>query len=355
MVRFADLTTVGIGGEIEHLTEASSEEALLESVRGFLARGQEFLLVGGGSNILPSDGAQSRPVLLLTPTQQPLSGDGFIFAGEVLDDVSEQLNLAPLAGIPGTLGGAVVQNAGAYGAQISDYIAYVRVYNAERDQVHEYSAEECAFKYRNSRFKGNDLREIVVSVKLKPGAQQQAVEHPQLAKALGVQVQSQADASDMRAKVLQIRDEKGMLSSKFTYGNTADINRYSTGSFFTNPNVSAQKFYGILEICKLKDDQVPHWGSNAGIKLSAAWLIEQSGISKGFELPEHPAAKVSAKHTLALVNLRPKHPTEAPTESVTSTATGATPGADMRALSEYIKQTVFEKFEVHLTPEVIIL
>lgn len=376
MVRFADITTVAIGGEITSLFECHTESELLDTVQRLSASGEEFLLVGGGSNILPQDGAEQRPVVLIVPAGNEFEEGGFIFAGETLDDVAKKLNLAALSGIPGSLGGAIVQNAGAYGAQIADYVQVVKVYDAVSEEVHEYSAEECAFKYRSSRFKGNSLREIVLSVKLKPAGKSQSAHHPQLAKALQVDLRSKASADEIRAKVLEIRDQKGMLSPRFEYGNATDSDRFSTGSFFTNPSLPAQKFYDILEICKLKDDEVPHWSSNAGIKISAAWLIDQAGISKGFSLKGHDAAKVSSKHTLALVNVRPnaqhhddRHqdaPQAASTGQVPSTrattdegASGersyATPGADMRALSQHIDHTVFEKFGVHLSPEVIIL
>jgi UDP-N-acetylmuramate dehydrogenase len=232
-----------------------------------------------------------------------------------LDAVAEEMGYIALSGIPGTLGGAIVQNAGAYGAEIADFVLRVQVYDTEQDDVLWMSRDECQFSYRSSVFKGGS-RFIVLAAELR------ASEPEDVARC----------TATSREEVLGIRAEKGMLAPGFAYGDGDDPDRRGCGSFFTNPVVT-------VAVAEAVDENCPRWATDDGhVKLSAAWLIEHAGFPKGFSLPGS-SARLSTKHTLALTHF----------------AASDTAGADMRELALHIQNGVSGKFEIYLEPEPVML
>jgi UDP-N-acetylmuramate dehydrogenase len=190
--------------------------------------------------------------------------------------------LEAMSGIPGTVGAAPIQNVGAYGAEVSSYITSVRVLDRTTGSVVEMPASECGFAYRTSRFKKEPQRWVVLSVKLDLPSDDQPVRYAELARALDVEVGQPAPAAAVREAVLGLRRSKGMVLDP------ADPDTVSAGSFFTNPLVETAP------------PGAPSWPDPSGlVKVSAAWLIEQSGFSKGWG---EGRIGLSTKHTLALVN-----------------------------------------------------
>jgi UDP-N-acetylmuramate dehydrogenase len=192
-----------------------------------------------------------------------------------------------MSGIPGLTGSTPVQNVGAYGHEVAETIASVRVWDRVDNQVRTIFAADCGFSYRNSRFKADPSRYVVLEVtfQLTLGDLSAEVGYAELARVLDVEPGSRAPMTEVREAVLGLRRSKGMVLDP------ADHDTWSAGSFFTNP---------ILDTPAEVPAGAPQWPQPDGrVKTSAAWLIEHAGVSKGYTIG---AAAVSSKHTLALTN-----------------------------------------------------
>jgi UDP-N-acetylmuramate dehydrogenase len=200
-----------------------------------------------------------------------------------------------LAGIPGTVGGTPVQNVGAYGQEVASVIDRVRVFDLEERVFVEFSAAECGFAYRRSRFNSDDRgRYIVTRVDYRltvNGAP--TLRYADLQRAMqeiGAEGR-QPTLVEVADAVRRIRQTKGMLLVE------GDPDCRSAGSFFKNPVVSEEQ---VVQITAVVDKEPPCFPAGRGqVKLPAAWLIEQAGFTKGYSLG---AAAVSSRHTLALIN-----------------------------------------------------
>ncbi|MEY4290735.1 MAG: hypothetical protein RL130_677, partial [Actinomycetota bacterium] len=229
--------------------------------------------------------------------------------------------LETLSGIPGTVGAAPIQNIGAYGHEVSEFITRVRTYDREAKAVKTFTNSECEFEYRNSIFKRTPGRYIVLSVQfqIRRGETSTPITYAELAKKLGIEVGEKAPVVDVRTAVMELRAAKGMLL------NPDDKDSWSAGSFFTNPIIS-------VEIASTLPEGAPKWPLTDGrVKTSAAWLIEHSGIDKGHA---HGGARVSTKHVLALTN------------------SGNATASELVELAREVRTAVQAKFGITLEPEV---
>jgi UDP-N-acetylmuramate dehydrogenase len=229
--------------------------------------------------------------------------------------------LETLSGIPGTVGAAPIQNIGAYGHEVSEFITRVRTYDRQAKGLKTFTNSECEFSYRNSHFKVHPGRYVVLDVQfnLRSGEITTAITYAELAKKLGIEVGEKAPIVETRKAVLELRAAKGMLL------NPTDRDSWSAGSFFTNPIVSK-------EIAEKLPEGAPKWPTSDGkVKTSAAWLIENSGVHKG---DSHGGARVSTKHVLALTNA------------------GNATATDIAELAKSAQKSVFEKFGITLEAEV---
>ncbi len=200
------------------------------------------------------------------------------------------VGIEALSGIPGSTGATPIQNVGAYGQEVGQTVARVRVYDRRLRGVRSFAGAECSFAYRHSRFKADPGRHVVleVSFQLRQGTLGAPVTYAELATALGIAVGERAPLADVRAAVLGLRRGKGMVLD------AADHDSWSAGSFFTNPLVPAEQV----------PDGAPAWPADDGlVKTSAAWLIDHAGFAKGYG-SERGSGRVSlsTKHTLALTN-----------------------------------------------------
>lgn len=298
------LTTIKLGGIAQHYVQCSSTEDIVEA----LAYAQEHSLavhiLGGGSNtIFPDAGFQGLVIhiqLRGITTQQ--DGDSVILtaqAGENWDDVvtyTIQNNLQGiecLSGIPGSTGGTPYQNVGAYGQEVAQTITCVVAINRTTRMAQEFSGEECAFAYRTSRFKTTDKDNYIitaVSFRLTPNGTP-TLRYPELQQAVGDTVASGKEGlMQVRNAVLALRKKKSMALD------ANDPNTISCGSFFTNPIVSASAFSDLQQRA---GQDVPAYAAGDDFKLSAAWLIEHAGFTKGMK---HGNVGISEHHSLALVN-----------------------------------------------------
>jgi UDP-N-acetylmuramate dehydrogenase len=245
-----------------------------------------------------------------------------------------------LSGIPGSCGAGPIQNIGAYGQELSSSLVAIDFLDYLSGSVERLVAEELELGYRTSALKqGREGVVVAIEVELAASADG-AVAYPQLASALGVELGSRVPLAQVRAGVLALRAAKGMLLDD------ADPDSVGCGSFFTNPIVGENFARGLPGDAprwpvepEPEDLVVPlgsvlpaHSESSDRVKLSAAWLIEQAGIGKGFALPGSRAA-ISSKHTLAITNR------------------GGATAAEVAELARYIEAMVLSRFGVNLFPE----
>jgi UDP-N-acetylmuramate dehydrogenase len=306
----APLTTLALGGPARRLVHAADESELLSAVRTTHVDGRQLLVLAGGSNLVIADAGFDGTVVQVATSGWRVDGGSGEFlrltaaAGEPWDDlvagtVNEGLRgLECLSGIPGSTGATPIQNVGAYGQEVADAIAAVRVYDRQRDEILTLQPASCGFGYRSSRFKHRDRdRFVVVSVTfvLERARISAPIRYAELARALGVAPGDTAPPADVREAVLDLRRSKGMVIDP------ADPDSVSAGSFFTNPILDPATFAGLGERARERgDDQPPGWPEEDGrVKTSAAWLIERSGFGKGYG---DGRIGLSQKHTLAIVN-----------------------------------------------------
>ena len=292
-------TTLRLGGPADEWVTATSEAELIEALD---VTGQ-VLVVGGGSNLVVADqGFAGRVVEVATRGITPdtdASGDPScggvlvkVAAGESWDDLVALavergwVGIEALAGIPGRVGATPIQNVGAYGQEVSQTIATVRVWDRTLNGVRTFANGDCGFGYRTSRFKADPDRHVVLDVtfQLTPGSLGTPVEYAELARTLGVEPGARAPIGEVREAVLGLRRGKGMVLDQ------GDHDTWSAGSFFTNP---------VLDEADVPEG-APAWPQEDGrVKTSAAWLIERAGFTKGYGSGR---VGLSGKHVLALTN-----------------------------------------------------
>lgn len=301
-VPLAPLTTLGVGGPARWLLPWQDAAELREGLVFAAQRGVPWWLLGGGSNVIVADAG--LPGLVLQPMGRevtfgqprdgavPIAADaGVVWDTLVAQTVARGLaGLECLSGIPGLVGSAPIQNIGAYGQEVADVIEAVEVLDTTSGAQSEWTRAQCAFGYRDSAWKRTPGRWIVTRVRLRlreNGAP--CLGYAQVAQALhGVPVSLAA----VREAVLRLRRAKGMVVDP------ADPDSRSVGSFFINPIVSPAQA-DALRARFPSENAMPAWPSGGQVKLSAAWLIEHSGIGRGFGVGR---VGLSGKHTLALVN-----------------------------------------------------
>ena len=186
--------------------------------------------------------------------------------------------LENLSGIPGTVGAGPIQNIGAYGEEISDYIEHIEVYNFKTGNLETLNNMNCNFDYRYSFFKKNKhlfIKNVFFKLKNKFIANNSYQD---------LQVCRFKKASELREVVLKIRNQK--LENYLTKPNV--------GSFFKNPLIKKKDLKRLIA----KEADIKFYKHNALIKVSAAWLIERCNL-KGLQLNK---ARVSKKHSLVLIN-----------------------------------------------------
>ena len=329
----AKYTSLHIGGPAKKFVHVATEEELVSAVKAADAAGEEVLIIGGGSNVLVGDEGFNGTVIRVETKGNSYHVDACsggmitVAAGEDWDEFVEWIlnkgfaGLETMSGIPGTVGGAPIQNIGAYGHEVSEVIARVRTWDRKTGEYKTFSNSECEFSYRSSVFKKNPGRYVIIDVtfQLRNGEMSLPITYKELASYLGVDLEARALVSDVRKAVLALRAAKGMLLDE------KDHDTWSAGSFFVNPIVSK-------EIAATLPADAPRWPQADGrIKTSAAWLMENAGMKKG---KAHNGAAISNKHVLALVN------------------TGSATAADIVDIARSARSAVQEKFGITLEPEV---
>ena len=331
MTELSKYTSFHVGGPAKKILQVSTEAEIIAAIES--AGDSPILILGGGTNVLVSDSGFEGTVIRISNNSVQAEVDACsgatltIGAGENWDEfVLTSINngfagLETLSGIPGTVGAAPIQNIGAYGHEVSEFITRVRTYDRVNKEIKTFTNSECEFSYRSSHFKAHPGRYVVLEVQfqIRRGEMSDPITYIELSKKLGVDMGDKAPVVDVRAAVLELRAIKGMLLTP------QDKDSWSAGSFFTNPIISQQAADAL-------PNAAPKWPLIDGrVKISAAWLIENSGIHKGDEVG---GARVSTKHVLALTN------------------SGNATAADIAALAKKARDQVHSTFGITLEAEV---
>src|SRR5581483_5110382 len=338
-VPLAPLTTLQVGGPARFFCEVRSIQELREAAAYARQRSLPLFVLGGGSNLVISDtgwpglvvkiaigGIERRPSSSIFEAGAGVDWDHFVayvvernFAG-----------VECLSGIPGSAGGTPVQNVGAYGQEVAETIESVLVLDARDGEIRELCNEACGFSYRTSTFNtGEQGRYIVLRVDfiLLEGGQPR-ITYADLQRHFANSTEPPTLAATRHA-VRQIRAAKGMLITP------GDADSRSAGSFFKNPVLSDHEYSALQHRAQERGLRIPSYPAlDRYRKVSAAWLVENSGICKGYS---RGRVGISRKHALAIVN----H--------------GGATAAEVVALKEEIQQRVAETWGVLLQPEPVLV
>ena len=328
--------TLGVGGAARFFVEAADETTVLRALEWAQARGVPFLALGGGSNLVVADtGVEACVVKLalrgITTKDAAGAVEVTASAGEPWDELVAFVvargwaGLECLSGIPGLVGATPIQNVGAYGQEVSETLVAVRALDTTAGRVVDVAARECGFAYRDSRFKRDEPgRYVILSVTycLTPGGAP-CVRYAEVERHLASRGLHAASLVEVRDSVLAIRRSKSMVIE------TADENRRSCGSFFTNAVVDPADAERVARAAGEAD--MPRWPQPDGrVKLSSAWLIERAGYRRGHR--EGPVG-LSTRHALAVV------------------AHDGASAADVVGFARRVAAAVETRFGVRLTPE----
>jgi UDP-N-acetylmuramate dehydrogenase len=296
-VPLAPLTTFQIGGTARYFVDVRGEGEVLQAVEWARENGVPVLLLAGGSNVLLKDGLIDALVVRMTCDSYVLREDGLDAEAGCnllgLIRVTAQSGFGgweKLAGIPGTLGGAVRGNAGAFGPEIKDFVLQVRCVNIKTGDRKKFANDECDFSYRHSFFKDN--RDwVIISVRL------------------GLLPSTPESSAKLIEDTILERERRHLQNVR------------AAGSFFMNP-VAPQNIVDMFE----KEKNV----KSKGGRVPAGWLIEKAGM-KGATVG---GAIASLQHPNYVVN-----------------QTGTATASDVLELASRIKTAVKEQFGIDLKEE----
>ncbi len=351
-VPLAPLTTLQVGGAARFFAELRREDEVREAVQFAKRRELPLFVLGGGSNLVVADSGWPGLVLkiaiggIASPTTNDTTGNAVLFsvgAGANWDDFVAQAvaqncaGVECLSGIPGSVGGTPVQNVGAYGQEVADTIESVRALDLKQDRIVVLPKPACGFRYRASIFNSTERGRYIilrVNYRLQRGGAP-SLKYADLQRDFAGRVQESSperptekappSLAETRAAVREIRRSKGMLIVP------GDDECRSAGSFFKNPVLSEAQFQELAARAASKGLKIPSYPAlDAQKKVSAAWLVEHAGFSKGYAAG---AAGISNKHALALINR------------------GDAKASDIVGLKDEIQRGVQEAWGILLEPE----
>lgn len=363
------LTTLRTGGEPARLVDAYSADELVAVLREVWTGGEPWFVLGGGSNIFVDDEPFDGTVVRVRSTgieELPGSRDaavrlrvqaGHDWDALVAETVERGLaGIEAMSGIPGTVGAAPVQNIGAYGQEIVQTLVEVEVIDEASGEVSIVPASDLGLGFRTSVLKQHygstpQRSAVILSVTLeleRVGDGERPIPGDQLRAALGVDAADAVSLRWIRDHVLATRARKGMVLD------AEDPDTWSAGSFFQNAIVS-EAFARTLPAACPKWPMTPELDpvrviplaafdgilppppvEQREVKVSAAWLIENAGLSRGFRFPRSRAG-LSTKHTLALTNR------------------GEATAAEIAELARFVQSRVASEFGLVLQPEPVLV
>ncbi|MDH0730412.1 UDP-N-acetylmuramate dehydrogenase [Pseudomonas sichuanensis] len=320
--------TFGIDVRARYFTQAHDDDEARQALAEAAARQVPVLVIGGGSNLLLTRDIDALVLHMASRGRRLLSDDGERVvveaeAGEpwhpfVQWTLAQGLSgLENLSLIPGTVGAAPMQNVGAYGVEIKDVFVGLTALDRETGELRDFSLQECAFGYRDSLFKRNPGRWLILRVRFALDRTLRAhLDYGPVRQRLTEQGVGQPTAQAISDAICSIRQEK--LPDPAELGNA--------GSFFKNPVVSAAL---AEQIRSAYPTVVAYPQADGRVKLAAGWLIEQAGW-KGHRDGD---AGVHRLQSLVLVNY------------------GQASGAQLHALAQKIQADILERFGVALEME----
>lgn len=330
-------TTFRVSARAATLIDVHEFDAVPGLLEEAAQRNRDVLVLGGGSNVLFTRdwpgvvlALRTRGLDIVEQHVPGTPGDAALVraaAGEVWDDFVHWTlahglrGLENLALIPGSVGAAPMQNIGAYGVEVGEFVDAVQAYDRTANSIVRLDRAACAFAYRDSLFKRESGRYLIAAVDfLLPRQRELRLDYAGVREELAAMGVDAPDARAVAHAISRVRMRK--LPDPVTTGNA--------GSFFKNPIVSAD-FAAAL---KGLHARIPVWPQADGqAKLSAAWLIETCGL-KGFRDGD---AGVSDQHALVLVNY------------------GGASGAQIWTLARHVQQCVLARFGVALEPEPLVV
>lgn len=340
-VALASFTTLGLGGAARFLAPVGGEAEAVEAARWAAGRRVAVHVLGGGSNLVVADsGIDGLVIRTAGRGVQVAGGAGQVLAtaaaGEPWDELVARCvaegwqGIECLSGIPGTVGATPIQNVGAYGQEVAETIRAVRVLDLRTLACHTLSDRDCAFSYRESVFRQQPGRFLVLAVTfaLRPGGAP-VLRYAELERAMATG-HAVPTLRAVHEAVMELRRGKSMLVEP------DDPFSRSVGSFFVNPVVDPATASGVAARAVaggLASDAaaVPrHDTADGQVKLSAAWLVEKAGFPRG---TRRGTVGVSPHHALALVH----H--------------GSGSAAELVALARDIRAAVRARFALDLRPE----
>ena len=350
-IPLAPLTTFKLGGPARYFVEAKTTGEVQEAVAFARSKNLPIFVLGGGSNLVVADAGWPGLVLkigILGIEQlgiEQLAEPSREHAGRILFDVGAgeswdrfvwnaiRANCAGvecLSGIPGSVGGTPVQNVGAYGQEVAETIESVHVLDLKDGQLRELCREACGFSYRSSIFNTTERGRFIVlrvTYALTPGGEPR-ITYADLKRHFEGR-ETSPNLAETREAVRHIRALKGMLIVP------GDPDCQSAGSFFKNPVLTEEQHEELKNRASARGLTVPSYPAlETRKKVSAAWLVERSGFTKGFGFGH---VGISSKHALAIVN----H--------------GGATAAEVIALKDQIQHRVEEVFGVRLEPEPVMI
>ena len=323
--------TMGVEATARYLTQVEDVAALKEAIAFAKQLNLKVFILGSGANLLIATDYLDRLVIKMAIKGFEVVGETSthtfieVGAGENWHETVRRTisqgwaGLENLALIPSSVGASVVQNIGAYGSEVSQFVKEVLVYDPVSDETFTLKNTECDFSYRHSVFKTTKAKDwIVLSVTLAlPKVWVANLSYKELAKRFeGMQ----PTAFEVFEAVVEIRSKR--LPDPKDLG--------SAGSFFKNPLVSREFFSQLLE----RFPSIVHYPMGNGMeKLAAGWLIDQAGLRGDRD----GDAGTYEKQALVLVNY------------------GGATGEQLWLYSQKIYRAVYEKFGVRLEPEPVVL
>ncbi len=286
-----------------------------------------LLVLGAGSNVLFADDWPGLVLTIVALGITPLSetDDSLrvrVAAGENWNDFVRWTlargfaGLENLSAIPGTVGAAPVQNIGAYGVEVEEFIQVVETWDRASGSPVRFSRMDCGFGYRDSRFKREPDRHLITAVEFElPRQHALMLDYAGIGAELAALGPGAPTPLRVAEAITRLRSRK--LPDPALIGNA--------GSFFKNPLVDRAVADGLLR----QHPTMPHWLAGEQVKLSAAWLIERCG----FRGQREGDAGVSERHALVLVN----H--------------GKASGAQLLSLARRVAESVRQRFGIALQAE----
>jgi UDP-N-acetylmuramate dehydrogenase len=327
-IALAPYTTFKLGGPARYFVPVKTAGELTEALAFAKEKSLSVFVLGGGSNVLISEGGFDGLVIKIE-IKNGLTVDETSVAASAGENWDELVafcaqrglwGIENLSGIPGTIGGAVVQNIGAYGAVLSQVLTLVAVYDTRDEQVKMLPVAECKFGYRGSIFKQEEGRYIVLAATLRLSS----LPTPNISyKDLHARFQGQTPTlKEIRDAVLEIR--KAKFPDLLVEG--------TAGSFFKNPIMSQADAAFLQE--KYPEMPIFHMPETDGVKVPLAWLLDNALHLKGYAVD---GARLFEKQALVIA------------------ATRKASANDVKKLATFVQEKVFEELKIKIEPEVKII